>query len=219
MARNKYPEKTIESILDTATHLFITKGYEKTSIQNIIDALDISKGAIYHHFKSKEDILEAVFARQTQRATEMFHNLVSQTKADNALKKLKIVIIEVLKCQDIRSFDGVAKSMQKNPRFLLRSITDNIDVNANLIVSIIEDGVLDGSIKTDYPLELAEVFMLLMNFWLNPRVFKKSKNETRNRLLFLQDMLYRLGLNVLDNEIMALTLSIYYDVEGDYDEE
>ena len=57
MARNKHPEETVNLILDVAFRLFMEKGYEHTSIQDIIDHLGgLSKGAIYHHFKSKEDI-------------------------------------------------------------------------------------------------------------------------------------------------------------------
>ena len=53
MARNKHPEETVNLILETATRLFMEKGYEHTSIQDIIDNLGgLSKGAIYHHFKS-----------------------------------------------------------------------------------------------------------------------------------------------------------------------
>ena len=54
MARNKHPEVTINRILDTSWELFMEKGYEATTIQDIVNALgDLSKGAIYHHFKSK----------------------------------------------------------------------------------------------------------------------------------------------------------------------
>ena len=64
MARNKYPQETIHKILDVAQELFLTKGYEHTSIQDIIDGLGgLTKGAIYHHFKSKEEILSAVLDR------------------------------------------------------------------------------------------------------------------------------------------------------------
>ena len=67
MARNKNPEETVNRILDTAYRLFLEKGYEQTSIQDIINHLGgLSKGAIYHHFKSKEDILEAVTNRITE---------------------------------------------------------------------------------------------------------------------------------------------------------
>ena len=53
MSRNKYPEETVERILDTAQRLFLEKGYEQTTIQDITDNLGgLTKGAIYHHFKS-----------------------------------------------------------------------------------------------------------------------------------------------------------------------
>ena len=63
MARNKHPEQTVQLILDTATRLFLQKGYDKTTLQDIIDATGLSKGAIYHHFASKEAIIIAVVDR------------------------------------------------------------------------------------------------------------------------------------------------------------
>ena len=63
MARNKHPEQTVQLILDTASALFFQKGYDKTTLQDIIDATKLSKGAIYHHFASKEAILIAVADR------------------------------------------------------------------------------------------------------------------------------------------------------------
>ncbi len=66
MARNKHPEETVNLILDVSYRLFMKKGYEHTSIQDIISHLGgLSKGAIYHHFKSKEEILMAVSDRMT----------------------------------------------------------------------------------------------------------------------------------------------------------
>ena len=63
MSRNKYPEETQRKILDVAFRLFSEKGYDHTTIQNIVDALGMSKGAVYHHFKSKEDILDHLYDR------------------------------------------------------------------------------------------------------------------------------------------------------------
>ena len=69
MARNKYPEETKKLIVDTAARLFMEKGYDHTSIQDIIDNLGgLTKGAIYHHFKSKEDIVYAVFEKMYAQA-------------------------------------------------------------------------------------------------------------------------------------------------------
>ena len=66
MARNKYPEETVSRILDAAMRLFREKGFEHTTIQDIVDQLDVTKGAVYHHFKSKEDILDAAIDRESE---------------------------------------------------------------------------------------------------------------------------------------------------------
>ena len=66
MARNKNPEETVNLILDVSYRLFLEKGYEQTTIQDIVDQLGgLTKGAVYHHFKSKEDILDAMIERMT----------------------------------------------------------------------------------------------------------------------------------------------------------
>ena len=76
MARNKHPEETVQLILDVAFRLFMEKGYERTSIQDIIDRLGgLSKGAIYHHFKSKDDILMAVTDRMTAQSNQMLADI------------------------------------------------------------------------------------------------------------------------------------------------
>ena len=72
MARNKYPEETVKLILDVSTRLFSEKGYDDTSLQDIINETKLSKGAIYHHFSSKEDILKAIFHRLGNENAEIF---------------------------------------------------------------------------------------------------------------------------------------------------
>ena len=57
MSRNKYPEETLKLIFDAATRLFTEKGFEKTSLQDIMNQTQISKGAISHHVTSKEEIV------------------------------------------------------------------------------------------------------------------------------------------------------------------
>lgn len=68
MARNAHPEVTRQRILDAAKKLFAQKGYERTTIQDILDELeDLSKGAIYHHSKQRSDAVCA--GRFRQRTT------------------------------------------------------------------------------------------------------------------------------------------------------
>ncbi len=94
MARNKHPEETVNLILDVAFRLFIKKGYEHTSIQDIIKQLGgLSKGAIYHHFKSKEDILMAVTDRMTSESNRMLADVRDRTDLTGQ-EKLKTIFKE-----------------------------------------------------------------------------------------------------------------------------
>ena len=96
MSRNKYPEVTVEKILDVSQRLFYEKGYEKTSIQDIVNELGgLSKGAIYHHFKSKEDILceleERIFKDNNPFAVvEKEKNLNDAIQKMSELKEIKV---------------------------------------------------------------------------------------------------------------------------------
>tara|TARA_R110000868_G_scaffold368227_2_gene631230 strand:+ start:1418 stop:1993 length:576 start_codon:yes stop_codon:yes gene_type:complete len=49
-----------KQILDSASHLFSTQGYERTSISQIVNEAKVSKGLVYHHFKNKEELLREI---------------------------------------------------------------------------------------------------------------------------------------------------------------
>ena len=78
MSRNKYPEETVKLILDTAAKLFAEKGYDETSLQDIIDRTNLSKGAIYNHFSSKEEIFLRVCDRGGQESERVLRKIVSR---------------------------------------------------------------------------------------------------------------------------------------------
>ena len=57
-----------DAIMKTAQQLFFEKGFAETSIQDILNALSISKGGFYHHFDSKDEVLTALCQRRAERA-------------------------------------------------------------------------------------------------------------------------------------------------------
>lgn len=95
MPRNKYLEETVKLILDTAARLFTEKGFEKTSLQDIMNETKLSKGAIYHHFASKEDIFIKICANTSKR-TEQLLSKVRDDKRLNGREKLKKIYAEAL---------------------------------------------------------------------------------------------------------------------------
>ena len=88
MPRNKYPEQTVEKILDAAALLFIQKGYQNTTLQDIIDATKLSKGAVYHHFRSKEEIAQRVGDRLGDQMWEPLRH-IRDDPALTGLQKLQ----------------------------------------------------------------------------------------------------------------------------------
>ena len=121
MARNKYPEVTVERILDAAQRLFLVKGYENTTIQDIVDELGgLTKGAVYHHFKSKEEIMDAVGDRMFTE-NNPFEAVMGRNDL-NGLQKLREMIR--LNQSDRARMDMNIQSLPilKNPRVLVGMI-------------------------------------------------------------------------------------------------
>lgn len=65
------PKPTREQIVDAADALFYQRGFERTSFSDIANAVQISRGNFYYHFKSKDEILEAVIALRVDRTRAM----------------------------------------------------------------------------------------------------------------------------------------------------
>lgn len=67
-----------QELLGEAEKLFCQKGYDKTSVQDILDAAGLSKGGFYHHFASKEDVLKALCERRANRAAAFTADALTQ---------------------------------------------------------------------------------------------------------------------------------------------
>lgn len=209
MARNKHPEQTQERIIDVSIKLFIEKGYEQTTIQDILDALGLSKGGLYHHFKSKEEILEAVKQKRTQYAAEMLHNLIQNTKAENAKEKLKMILYQLGTSSQTHTFDTVLANEASNPYFVMGALQNAVNQDAPIIAQLIEEGIEDGSLQVTQPLLCAEVFLMLLNFWASPVLFGRNLEGTIERLEYLQSILNLLGLDILGNDFSVTVTEGY----------
>lgn len=208
MARNKYPEETVKLILDVATHLFAEKGYDKTSLQDIINETNLSKGAIYHHFASKEDILEAIFNRIGEENTAALAK-VRDDKTVNGLEKLRNIIRAAVVNSNQSLMLTITPSLLDNPRFLALQISQIYQIVApKFIQPILQQGIEDGSIKIEHPKEVAEAIMILANTWLNPLVNKTDECGMRERCNTFNNLLQGIGIDVLlDEELIEAYIS------------
>ena len=203
MARNKYPEVTVERILDAAQRLFLQKGYDNTTIQDIVDELGgLTKGAVYHHFKSKEEIMDAVGDRMFF-SNNPFEAVRGRTDL-NGLQKLREAVRLNQSDQERVRLTAQSIPIAKSPRLLQEMIVSNRKVLTPYFLELIEEGNRDGSMHTDYPREIAELLPLLTSLWLLPSVYPASREQMKRKFLFLGEMLEKMGVPLMDDSIRAL---------------
>ena len=170
-----------DEILDAGQRLIYTKGYERMTIQDILDDLRISKGAFYHYFGSKEAMLEAVIAQMMEeverRLTPLIHN-----PHLTALEKFQ------------RYFDTVTQLKAEQKPFLVALLRvwytdDNAIVREKvrltggtrvvaLLDAVIGQGIAEGTMRSTYPDQLGSILFALM----------QGLNETLARFMLVPDL-------------------------------
>lgn len=208
MSKKYNSQATIENILAVSAKLFLVKGFDKTSIQDIAETAGISKGAIYHHFKSKDEIINTVTANQAQTTKSMLECWLSETESLTGKEKLIAILEKNLDCQEAHYLDEIMSVRMKSAEFVLSYMQDCVNQDAALISNIIRQGIDDDSLVTDFPDECAEVFLLLMNVWCDPAVFRCDTLKLSLRLRFLQHLMKSIGIDVMSDTLLEKTLNL-----------
>lgn len=199
MARNKHPEVTVGKILEVSKRLFLEKGYDNTKIQDIADELGMTKGAIYHHFESKEEIMNKL------GETMFIHNnpfeIVKKRNDLNGLEKMKLAIKLNQSNEQMVELTNQALPLLENPQILAKMFESNYQNLLPYWLELIQEGQEDGSIKTEQPKELAELF-ILTDLWMIPSLFPGNADDIKNRYKFVAVMLGKMGLPLFDEEMI-----------------
>ena len=162
MRHEKRGDARKKEILDTAEQLFAFNGFDNTSTNDIINAVGIARGTLYHHFTSKEDILDSVIDRindtMMRNAKDIADNkqiplldrLTGSVCALNVDSKIgEEVMTQVHKPQN-------ALLHQKMQKKLISGIVP-------VIAGLIEEGNSEGIFHSPYPKEAAEMVMIYSN--------------------------------------------------------
>lgn len=211
MTRKNNPKQAIENIITISAKLFAEKGYDKTSMQDIADAVGMSKGGIFHHFSSKEDIFNAVMERQFEQITETVKKWLNDMHGLTAKEKLRGLIKRNLMDEKIIKESGnMISSAAESPQIILAFTQDNVKKLAPIIADVIREGIEDRSISTAFPNECAEVLLLLLNFWCDTDIFQGDFSTLQKRFRFLQHLMRQLGVDILEDEIIN-SISDFYE--------
>ncbi len=211
MARpvKKTPEEWEKEILDAAQKLFLQKGYEETSVSDIMNMAGGAKGMFYRFFESKEEIMHRL-GNQLFFQNNPFE-AVRKRKDLNGLQKIRELLVQNRSDEKRNSINMQAVSILKDPHILSAAIEENRRVLTPLWFELLMEGKRDGSIRTEYTKELSELLPLI-NFWLLPSVFPATEEEMRHKYRFVMEVLAHMGLPVFDDEMTAFTEKLMADL-------
>lgn len=211
----KQEEKSLMSrnkILEAMGALFAEKGFDATTMQDIMARSGLSKGAIYHHFKSKEEIMQALGDKMFFD-NNPFDEIRKRTEL-NGLQKIR----ELLKINQTdtkrNDFNIAAIPILKDPRILATAVEANRRVLTPLWLELLEEGKADGSIKTEYAKELSELLPLI-NFWLMPSIYPATAEEIQHKFIFIVEVLSKMGLPLMeDDDIKDMAQKFIKDISS-----
>jgi AcrR family transcriptional regulator len=163
-----------DEILDEAQRLIYTKGYEKLTIRDILDALQISNGAVYHYFASKSELLEAIIERGQDDLDKVFRVIVDDPDL-SALEKFQRFFAVLDRSRTARQalIADLMRVWFTDDNAIVREKTDEVFVQrrAPLLNAIVRQGLREGVFTTPYP-EQAGLIILSITRGMGNAVLK-----------------------------------------------
>jgi AcrR family transcriptional regulator len=188
MARtNKEFDNKRNELLKSIWDIFIANGYENTTLAFIIKTLNISKGAFYHYFSSKEECANAAIEMQVELwIDEIEKHDSKELKADARFEE---IILNGIKAVNSNRSQNEKMDTPANAVFhqkLMVSITKRF---APFYADIILQGIKEGIFHAKYPLETAEMILTLSNFYLDMNLFKWDRETIASKVCAFEEIL------------------------------
>ncbi len=168
-------------ILDAADVLFAQKGYDGTSTNDILEKVGIARGTLYHHFKSKEEIMDALIERYSLR-------LLSQAKEIAEDRSIPIVerIIRVVMALNFSggSSRQIMEHIHKPQNALMHRKLERVVIRGvtPIMAGIIQEGVEQGIFHTPYPYECMEMVVVYANTVFDDDMVPMTDEERAARI-------------------------------------
>ena len=209
MARNRNPHETRKKILEVSKDLFLKKGFDNTSIQDIINGLGgLTKGVIYHHFESKQEILQSIIRENNQEI------LNYNWRGDTGLEKIQNSLMDAFSNFEQQRLVYSASIKLRSPRLLGEQYLSLFSDFLPEIRKRVYEGVKDESIKTEYPEELADLIVLTLNIWIGFQISVYSVEELKRKMKFIKLSFDGLGVNLISDEMMGVIFQLFDHLKG-----
>ena len=204
MARNRNSHETRKKILEVSKDLFLEKGFDNTSIQDIIDGLGgMTKGVIYHHFESKYEILQSIIRENNQEISNY------NWRGDTGLEKIQNSLMDAFSNLEQQRLVYSVSIMLRSPRLLGEQYLSLFSDFLPEIRERVYEGVEDESIKTEYPEELADLIILTLDVWIGFQISVFSVEELKSKMKFIKLTFEGLGVQLITDEMMEVIFKLF----------
>ena len=201
----KEAEERKNEILDVAERLFGTKGFDNTSTSDILNEVGIARGTLYYHFKSKEDILDAMIDRMTGRLVEKAAALLAK-KEIPVMRRLTMMMTAL----NVNGSLGqeIMEQVHKPQNALMHlKMQERLLAGVNpLVTALIREGIAQGICKTEYPAEVAEMTLLYSNTAFDTLAEHGKEERERKINAFIYNLERLLGMERGSMEAVILPI-------------
>ena len=130
-------------------------------------------------------------------------NVVKEQNELNGLQKIQKAMMLNQEDSERMTLSKNMIPLLENPRILAGMIESQKKYLSPEFYELIEEGIKDGSIHTEYPKELAEILPLL-ELWLMPSVFPATEEELHHKVMFVKELFERMGVPLFNDEILSM---------------
>jgi AcrR family transcriptional regulator len=204
----KDPEERRKELIDTAERLFVTNGYDQTAVSDIMNAVNLSQGAFYYYFESKEDVLVAILEKNVAVMESALKQTADRTDLDEAVKlnaMFNQFISVTISGKKIHNYIHQEMNATLRKKLIKIRLSSRI---AQIMAAVISKGIEKGRFDVARPLETS--YLLIMLLASAFRVFNRfetidelkdteqsDKQNHENMRIALEDLLGR-ALGVSD---------------------
>jgi AcrR family transcriptional regulator len=180
-------DKKRDNLAREIFNIFIKYGYENTTLSLIIEKLNISRGAFYHYFTTKEACADAAVILCSKDCYEKVSGHIdANLPAEVNFKNLIRSCAELFE-QNERSMENINST--SNAVFHQKLMAALVKALAPLYEKVIIQGVQEKIFETKYPLETAQMILTLSNFYFDADLFGWETQEIPVKLKAFEDLI------------------------------
>ena len=158
----KDPEERRKELIDTAEQLFITNGYDQTAVSDIVKEVNLSQGAFYYYFESKEDVLVAILEKNVAVMESALRQTAERTDLDEAVKlnaMFNQFINVTMSGKKIHNYIHQEMNATLHKKLIKIRLSARI---GQIIAEVISKGTEKGRFNVSRPLETSYLLIMLL---------------------------------------------------------